>query len=122
MARSRYRLLGRRGERAAKRFLKRRGYKVVARNWRCRLGEIDLVAMDESMLVFVEVKTRRQDAASLPEDAITHDKKRRLRNLAQAFMTQYDLGHLRHRFDVIAVTVRPWPLPCRIAHYEAAFS
>ncbi len=115
--------IGRRGERTARRFLRwRKGYRIVERNWRLpRFGELDIVALDGQVLVFVEVKTRRADALAIPEDAITPDKQQRLRRLAQAFTTQYGLGHLPCRFDVVAVTVRSWPRPGRVMHYRDAF-
>ncbi len=113
--------LGRRGERIAGRFLRwRRRYRIVARNWRTLAGELDLVALDGHVLVFAEVKTRRPDAAALPEDAITPEKMERLRCLAEAFTGRYDLGHLPCRFDVLAVTPRPWPWPARVVHYKDA--
>lgn len=112
--------IGRRGERIARRFLRwRRRYRILESNWRpSRLGELDIVALDGRELVFVEVKTRRIDSLALPEDAITPEKKQRLRCLADAFVNQYDLGHLPCRIDVLAVTVRRWPWPARIVHYR----
>lgn len=115
--------IGRRGERIARRFLRwRRGYNIIERNWRRPgFGELDIVALDGQTLVFVEVKTRRADALAVPEDAITPDKQQRMRRLAQAFTAQYGLDHLTCRFDVLAVTVRPWPRPGRVTHYKDAF-
>lgn len=114
--------LGRRGERAAGRFVRRLGWDILARNWRhATFGEIDIVALDTLMVVFLEVKTRRAGAASVPEDAMRPAKLDHLRRLARAFMHQYKLDHLSYRFDVLAVTARPWPLPCRIVHYPEAF-
>ena len=102
--------------------MRRSGYKIVGTNWRCPAGEIDIIAMHQQMLVFVEVKARGQRSPSLPEDGITRDKKRHVRNAAQAFINRHQLGHLPYRFDVVAVTARTWPLPCVIDHYEGAFS
>ena len=91
-------------------------------NWRLpRLGELDVVAVDGQVLVFVEVKARRAHVPADPEDAVTPDKQQRMRHLAQSFVSQYDLGHLPCRFDVLAVTVRPWPRLARVVHYKDAF-
>jgi putative endonuclease len=114
--------LGRRGERTARRFVRRLGWNILVRNWRhATLGEVDVVALDGMTVVFAEVKTRRADSASVPEDAMRPAKRDHLRSLARAFMRQYNLTRLPYRFDVLAVTVRPWPWPCRVVHYAGAF-
>jgi uncharacterized protein (TIGR00252 family) len=77
--------LGRRGERAAEKYLKRNGYRIVARNFRASGAEIDLVAIDGETLVFVEVKTRRSRSAGAPEDAVDERKQSRMRRAAEAF-------------------------------------
>src|SRR3974377_2504685 len=78
--------LGHRGEALARRFLRwRKGLRIIESNWRqAHLGELDIVALDGTTLVFVEVKTRRDEALAIPEDAITADKPRRLRQRAHA--------------------------------------
>lgn len=117
----RYRSLDRRGERAAERHLRSRGYRIVARRERGRLGELDLVAVDGRTVVFVEVKTRRSHAAGHPAEAVDADKQRKLTRLALAYLKRHDLLEYRTRFDVLAVT---WPNGARkpkIEHYRAAF-
>ncbi len=116
-------ITGRRGERIARRFLRwRRGYRIIESNWRSsRLGELDIVALDGQVLVFVEVKSCEEDALTVPEDAITPDKRQRLRQLARTFCGHYGLDHLPCRFDVLAVTLRPWPRPAKVTHYKDAF-
>lgn len=115
--------IGRRGERIARRFLRwRKRYRIIESNWRASgLGELDIVALDGQTLVFAEVKTLRPEVPADPEDAVDPEKQRRLRWLGQAFIGRYDLGHLRCRFDVLAVTLRRWPWPARIVHYKDAF-
>jgi putative endonuclease len=98
--------LGQRGESAAARFLRKQGYTIVSRSDRGRLGEIDIVAVDERTVVFVEVKTRRSHEAGHPADAVHDEKQRRLTRLALAFLKRHDLLECRARFDVVAVT---WP-------------
>jgi putative endonuclease len=95
--------LGRRGERAAEKHLRRNGYRIVARNFRAAGAEIDLVAMDGETLVFVEVKTRRSFAAGAPEEAVDERKQQRLRRAAEVFATRYRAEDTEMRFDVVAV-------------------
>ena len=75
-------LLGDRGERLAAKFLRKRGFKIIARQYKTRMGELDLIARDGHDIVFVEVKTRRSDAAGHPVEAITPTKQQKLTRLA----------------------------------------
>jgi putative endonuclease len=96
--------VGRRGERAAARFLKRHGFRIVYRNFRVPRGELDLVARDGRELVFVEVKTRRRGhLRGRPLDAVDAGKQRRIVRAALAYLRL--LGHpdVRFRFDVVEV-------------------
>lgn len=95
--------LGRRGERAAERHLRRNGYRIVARNFRAAGAEIDLVGMDGDTLVFVEVKTRRSRAAGAPEEAVDERKQRRMRRAAEVFARRYRADEFEMRFDIVAV-------------------
>jgi putative endonuclease len=112
--------LGRRGEDAAARHLKRLGYVIVARSHQDNLGEIDLVAVDGRTLVFIEVKTRTTHDAGHPADAVDEAKQRRLTRLAVAYMKRRDLLECRARFDVIAVTWADRGRPT-IEHFQHAF-
>lgn len=114
------RLFGNRGERAAVRFLKARGYRVLARQVRNRLGEIDVIAADGDWIVFVEVKTRQSDAKGRPVEAVTLDKQRQLTRAALAWLKSRQLLDRRCRFDVIAITWREPDAPV-IEHYIHAF-
>ena len=95
--------LGRRGERAAEKHLRRSGYRIVARNFRAAGAEIDLVAMDGETLVFVEVKTRRSLEAGAPEEAVDERKQKQIRRAAEIFATRYRADDVTMRFDIIAV-------------------
>jgi putative endonuclease len=99
--------LGRRGEEAAARWYREAGYSIVARNWRCAEGEIDLVVVDpaRSEAVIIEVKTRSSSAFGSPAEAVTTAKQRRLRRLAVRWLAQRGGGpSVRSvRFDVVAV-------------------
>jgi putative endonuclease len=96
--------LGRRGERAAERHLRRCGYRIVARNFRAAGAEIDLIAMEGETLVFVEVKTRSGDGAGAPVDAVDARKQERMRRAAEVFAARTRAGERLMRFDVVAIT------------------
>ena len=96
--------LGRLGEALAGDRLQSAGLRVVARNWRCREGEIDLVAAGPGLLVFCEVKTRRGNGYGSPAAAVTSAKQARLRRLAAAYLATIPTPPCRVRFDVVAVT------------------
>jgi len=97
--------LGRFGEDTAARGLAAQGWRILDRNWRCRLGEIDIVAQDGGDLVVVEVKTRRGTAFGPPEEAVTQAKLARLRRLAAAWLGAQDRRFDGVRVDVVAVRV-----------------
>jgi putative endonuclease len=95
------------GERAAWGVYRRRGYRLLARNWRCPLGELDLVVTGSGTVVFCEVKARTSVALGGPHEAVTDSKRRRLRALAEAFIKSHRLGAPAYRFDVASVLLRP---------------
>ena len=98
------RALGAAGEEAVGRWYTDAGYRVVDRNWRCREGELDLVAVRGSTLVFCEVKTRRSTAFGVPAEAVTIAKQRRLRTLAVRWLAEHGDARARElRFDVASV-------------------
>ena len=113
--------LGRRGENAAARYLRRLGYVIVARGQRDRIGEIDLVAVDGRTVVFVEVKSRTTEDAGHPADAVDEAKQRRLTRLALAYLQRHDLLECRSRFDVVAVLWSDTAKPPAIEHFRNAF-
>ncbi|HEX6230210.1 MAG TPA: YraN family protein [Actinomycetota bacterium] len=98
---------GRAGEDATARVFERRGFRVLARNWRCPLGELDLVAEKDGLLVFCEVKTRSGAAFGGAYEAVTRSKRRKLRQLAEAFLVANRPGHRLARFDVASVWLGP---------------
>ncbi len=95
--------LGRRGETIAARYLKRRGYRVLARNFRAAGAEIDLVAMEGETLVFVEVKTRLGTGAGMPQEAVDGRKQRRIRRAAEIYAARHRASQWPMRFDVVAI-------------------
>lgn len=113
--------LSRRGERAAERYLRGRGLTIVARGWRSRTGELDLVAVEGRTVVFVEVKTRTSLDAGHPAEAVTPAKQRQLAREALAFVRRHRLGDCALRFDVVAVLWPPSARAPRIEHFPSAF-
>ena len=98
------RLLGASGEQAVAAWYQARGYEVLARNWRCREGELDLVVRDGRRFVFCEVKTRTSDAFGAPVEAVTRTKQMRLRRVAARWLEDEAPLHPREiRFDVASV-------------------
>lgn len=94
--------IGRDGEDVAASYLMQKGYRIVARNWRYGLKEIDIVARDGETMVFVEVKTRSTLAFELPQEAVTKKKMKNLVEAADAYMLQYNI-ELEGRFDIVGV-------------------
>lgn len=112
--------VGRLGEKLGARFLRRRGYRVVARNYMCSAGEVDLIALDQDSVVFVEVKTRRDDTTGHPEDAVNFRKRRKLTAVARCYLLQTGAQHRPCRFDVIAIVLKDGCKP-EIEHFIDAF-
>ena len=117
---SRRDLLGGAGERAAWNAYRARGYRLVARNWRCRLGELDLIVAKGRTIVFCEVKTRVSAALGGPHESVTAAKQRKIRALAEAFIAQSRPDADRYRFDVASVIAQPGTRPS-VYLYEDAF-
>lgn len=90
------------GEVLAARFLRDKGYALVSSNFRCRLGEVDIIAEKDGTIVFVEVKTRQQNSMYSPREAVTAAKQRRLIQTAGVYLSRFP-SSLQPRFDVIEV-------------------
>ena len=105
---------GRRAEEAACRFLRRSGYRVIARNVRSRFAEIDIVARDKDTLCFVEVKARRSDRFGLPQESVLGRKQVKLRMAAEAFLKDKGWQDAAGRFDVVAVFGDDEDLRCEL--------
>jgi len=95
--------VGKAGEEAAVQFLRQHGYRILERNYRCRFGEIDLIARDGLMLAFVEVKTRRSQKYGPAAAAVTLQKQRHLIKASQAYLIQRKKADELCRFDVVTV-------------------
>ncbi|MBX0327296.1 YraN family protein [Oscillochloris sp. ZM17-4] len=113
--------LGDFGESAARAHLLRAGYTILTSNWRCRIGEIDLVARQGGQLVFVEVRTRRADGPVPPEESLSPTKRRRLLALADAYMSEADLSpETPCRIDLIAIIIDRAGRVARLDHIVSA--
>ncbi len=95
--------LGKTGEELAVGLLKENGYKILSRNYKSRLGEIDIIAQDKDTLCFVEVKTRHADFFGKPQEAVTKTKQRQICRVALAYLKDNHLLEKKARFDVVAI-------------------
>jgi len=95
--------LGKRGEEAAVSLLKEKGYKILVRNYKTKLGELDIIAQDEDTLCFIEVKTRNSLRFGLPEEAVSVRKQRQISKAALVFLKENNLLNRKARFDVVSV-------------------
>ncbi len=96
--------LGKSAEDTACRFLKKKGYSILARNYRNRQGEIDIVASERKTICFVEVKARTCDGSGMPLEAVDPRKQRRIGRVAVAFLQEKNLLKREARFDVVSVS------------------
>ena len=112
--------LGRHGEDVAVDYLRGVGLVVLCRNWRCRDGEIDVVATDADRLVVCEVKTRSGTAFGEPAESVTRLKAARIRRVTQVWLSTHQVRWCEIRFDIIAVLAPPGG-PVTVQHYPAAF-
>jgi len=111
--------VGNKGESIAEDYLKQKGYKIIHRNYRCRFGEIDIIAKDDDTIVFTEVRTKQNDNFGSPQDSITSTKIDKIAKTALSFIQEKKLTGYSYRFDFIAVKFsqgRP-----NIEHIENAF-
>ncbi|MDO8885368.1 YraN family protein [Candidatus Oleimmundimicrobium sp.] len=111
--------LGNKGEKLACRYLKRKGYNILQCNYRCKIGEIDIIAQKNEYLIFIEVKTRSSREFGEPFEAVTIYKQERLRRLAESYIVNNQDDKLNYRFDVISILFED-KKPA-IEHIENAF-
>jgi len=110
------------GEKLAADYLKKRDYKIIERNFRCREGEIDIIAQKSDCLVFVEVRTKRNITFGTPEESVTLSKREKLISLADAYLQSCDKTPISWRIDVVAVELGPNNKVSRLEHIENAIS
>lgn len=112
---------GKKGEEEAGKELERRGYRIVARNYRCRLGEIDIVAEKKDKLVFVEVKTKTSASFGLPQEMVTYRKQEKIKRVAQMYLAATRQFHRDIGFCVVAVHLDREGNPIKTEVIEDAF-
>jgi len=95
--------LGKKGEEVAIRFLKKNGYRVIGRNYVCKMGEMDIIAKEKDTLVFIEVKTRTSTTFGLPQLAVNPKKQLQISKVALNFLKEKKLEDAKARFDVVAI-------------------
>ena len=95
---------GREGESAALRFLKKKGYRILEKNFRSKVGEIDIIAEQDGVIVFVEVKARADHEFGHPLNALTPAKQKKIIQTAQSFLARKRISDKPMRFDVVALT------------------
>jgi putative endonuclease len=115
------RWFGSRSERAAARFLRRLGYRLLARNYTCAHGELDLIALEGRCIVFVEVRSTESNDTERPATSVDEAKQRRLTRLALFYLQQHRLLDCAARFDVLAISWPPGQREPRIVHHRQAF-
>jgi putative endonuclease len=99
--------LGKKGEDLALRFLKKNGYRIFARNYVCKMGEIDIIAKEKDTLAFIEVKTRTSTAFGPPQLAVNSAKQMQLSKVALYFLKEKGIEDVKARFDVVAILLGP---------------
>jgi len=97
--------LGKAGEDIAFKRVKKLGYKCIERNYRCALGEIDLIARHGNCLVFIEIKTRKGRDTVYAKEAVTYKKKKQISKAALYYLKEHDCCDAKSRFDVVAVSI-----------------
>src|SRR5512135_2759967 len=99
--------LGKKGEEVALRFLKKKGYRILEKNYVCKLGEIDIIAKEKDTLAFIEVKTRTSTLFGPPELSVTPFKQMQLSKAALYFLKEKRLDDVKARFDVVSILLEP---------------
>jgi putative endonuclease len=99
--------LGKKGEELALRFLKKRGYRIIEKNYVCKMGEMDIIAKEKDTLVFVEVKTRTSTIFGPPQLAVNPTKQMQLSKVALSYLKAKQLEDIKARFDVVAILLGP---------------
>ena len=118
--------LGNLGEKIAQKYLRKKGYKILAENFKRKWGEIDIVIKKQQVIAFVEVKTLRrteqtEDKVFIPENEIDWKKKKQLRKMAQIYLSENRISlNSRHQIDIIAIEIYSNPRKVRLRHYQNA--
>jgi len=112
--------LGKHGENLAADFLEKKGFQIIVRNYRQKTGEVDIIAKDREILVFIEVKTRSSLLFGQPFEAVTAPKQKQLNHIALDYMTRNKIKNQAARFDVISILIEKNKQP-EIKHLQNCF-
>ena len=118
--------IGETGERIASSYIRRSGYRIIVKNFKTRIGEIDIIACKQRTLIFIEVKCRRSKRFGAPFESVTREKTKKIRKIAQQYISlnQQELKNykeLKCRFDVISIMLGADDKVCELIHMEDAF-
>ncbi|MBI4135226.1 YraN family protein [Candidatus Uhrbacteria bacterium] len=114
--------VGKWGEEKAAEYLNRKGYKIVARHWTHRIGELDIVAARDGRIIFVEVRTKTSLRYGRPEESVGWHKQERLRRAANVYMLKHKLGDVPYQIDFLAVIYDSLLKETKIQHMENVIS
>jgi putative endonuclease len=99
--------MGKLGEDLAVAYLQKAGYRILAQNYRCLYGEVDIIALDGDFIVFIEVKSRKSERFGQPQEAVGLEKQKKLSRISLHYLQQKRLENRNARFDVMAVKLLP---------------
>ncbi len=112
---------GKKGEQLAREHIRQQGYTLLEKNFRCKLGEIDLIARDRHMVVFLEVRTKTSAAYGPAYNSVTPHKRRQVKRVALFYIAQHNLVNTQFRFDVIGILLNPQSGDFHLDHIQNAF-
>ncbi len=113
-------ITGKQGEKVAANYLKKNGYKIVDRNYHCKFGEIDIIALEGDILTFIEIKTRGSREYIPPEFTVTKHKQSKIKRSASHYLGRHNIENRDCRFDIVAITMEKGKKD--IVLYKNAFS
>ena len=113
--------IGRHGEELAQKYLRQKHYKIVEKNFRCKSGELDIIAKEKNVVVFVEVRTKTSTRYGPAYNSVTYSKQKQVKRVAQFYISKYNLVNTQFRFDVIGITLTPQTGEYHLDHIQNAF-
>jgi len=114
--------IGKRGEELAREHLRQKQYTLLETNFRCKVGEVDIIARDQQVVVFVEVRTVTSDKTGPAYNTVTYPKQRQVKRAALFYISQHNLVNTQFRFDVIGITLNPKTGEHKLDHILNAFA
>lgn len=113
--------IGALGENISENYLKNLGYKILDRNFRCKCGEIDLIAVNKNYICFIEVKTRYGINYGIPAESVIYSKQQKIYKTAQVYIMMKNIVNSNFRFDVMEITLNNYNNDFTVNHIENAF-